>query len=203
MGNDVGMIGAGGHAKVLLATLQAAGHRVVAAFDDDRSRWGTTILGVPIRGPVEEAFAAPYPLAIGIGSNATRRRIAEATEHAWATAIHPSAVVHSSVTIGPGTLVAAGTVLQPDTTVGAHTIINTGATVDHDGVIGDFAHICPGATLAGVVTVGAGTLVGTGAAVIPTVTIGAWASVGAGAVCIREVPDGAVVVGVPARAMGD
>lgn len=199
----VGVIGAGGHAKVVLATLVSAGFEVVAAFDDDESKWGSSLLGVPIEGSSARAFRAPYPLILGIGSNAVRRRIAEAHDHAWATAIHPSAVVHASVRVSEGTLVAAGAVLQPDTVVGAHAVINTGASVDHDGSVGDYAHICPGATLAGVVTVGEGALVGTGAAVIPEVRIGAWASVGAGAVCVRNIPDRTVAVGVPARPIDD
>jgi len=41
--------------------------------------------------------------------------------------------------------------------------------------------------------------IGTGAIILPGVTIGAGALVGAGAVVTTDVPDGAVVVGVPAR----
>lgn len=41
--------------------------------------------------------------------------------------------------------------------------------------------------------------IGTGAIILPNVTIGRAAIVGAGAVVTRDVPDGAVVAGVPAR----
>jgi acetyltransferase-like isoleucine patch superfamily enzyme len=43
--------------------------------------------------------------------------------------------------------------------------------------------------------------IGTGAIIMPGVTIGAGATVGAGAVVTTDVPDGAVVAGVPARAL--
>ena len=45
------VVGAGGHAKVVIATVRAAGGDVVAAYDDDQSRWGQKILGVPVKGP--------------------------------------------------------------------------------------------------------------------------------------------------------
>lgn len=52
------------------------------------------------------------------------------------------------------------------------------------------------------VTVGEGASIGAQAVVIAGVTIGRWALVGAGAVVTRDVPDHALVVGVPARQVG-
>lgn len=51
------------------------------------------------------------------------------------------------------------------------------------------------------VTVGDGATIGSGATVLGGVTIGAGAMVGAGAVVSGDVPEGATVVGVPARAV--
>lgn len=50
-----------------------------------------------------------------------------------------------------------------------------------------------------VTTVKAGASIGGGATVLPGITIGSHAMVGAGAVVTKSVPDGAVVVGNPAR----
>ena len=62
LSNDIVVVGAGGHAKVVIATLRAAGGDVAAAYDDDQRRWGTKILGVEIRGPVStEALADAAP----------------------------------------------------------------------------------------------------------------------------------------------
>jgi acetyltransferase EpsM len=90
-------------------------------------------------------------------------------------------------------------VIGPNSRVGRGAIINTSASVDHDNMIGDFVHIAPGVNLAGNVQVGDYAMVGIGASVVPWVRIGAEAMVGAGAVVLRDVPDGRVVVGVPAR----
>jgi sugar O-acyltransferase (sialic acid O-acetyltransferase NeuD family) len=115
------------------------------------------------------------------------------------TVRHASAVVSGSATIGAGTLVGARAVVQAAAGIAPHAIINTGAIVEHECALGENTHIAPGAVLGGRVRVGVDTLVGLGARVLPGVVIGARAVVGAGAVVTKDVPDGATVVGVPAR----
>jgi UDP-2-acetamido-3-amino-2,3-dideoxy-glucuronate N-acetyltransferase len=49
----------------------------------------------------------------------------------------------------------------------------------------------------------AGAIVGAGVTLLPAVRIGARALVGAGSVVVKDVPPGAVVVGNPARVIGN
>ncbi len=194
------VIGAGGHAAVVVATIQAAGETVRIVLDDAPAVWGREVLGVPVAGPVSEASVRPGELAvIGIGSNRARRDLAGRLPLRWGIAVHPTALVHPSVTLGEGTVVFAGAILQPRTRVGRHVIVNTAASVDHDGVLEDYVHIAPGCSLSGVVTVREGALMGVGSAAIPGTTIGAWATVGAAGAVVRDVPAGRTAVGVPAR----
>ena len=195
------LVGAGGHAKVVLSTVLEAGLSVDGLFDDDPQKQGVDILGVPVIGTVSDAKRkGPARGVLAIGDNRTRYRLAqELLGWEWLTVVHPKAYVHPSVRLGPGTVVFAGTIVQPEVRIGAHVIVNTGATVDHDCLVGDFVHIAPGAHLAGNVMISEGALIGMGAVVLPGIKVGAWAVVGAGAVVVEDVPPRVTVVGVPAR----
>ena len=198
MTRSVHLLGAGGHAKVVIATLRAAGMDVVAAWDDDLSREGSTVLGVPVEGPI---LACPpdAEVAVGIGSNRVRARLAADPGRRYVSVVHPAAWVHESVRLGPGTVVFAGAVIQPDATLGRLVIVNTCASIDHECRIGDFAHVAPGVRLGGNVEVGTGALLGIGSVARGGAAVGAWATVGAGSVVIQPVPEGVCVVGCPAR----
>jgi sugar O-acyltransferase (sialic acid O-acetyltransferase NeuD family) len=193
------VVGAGGHSKVVVATLQAAGHVVAGIYDDDAARQGSTLLGIAIKGPVDDSFQCGLPIVIAVGDNHARREIAQRRPAEFATAIHPSAVVHPTCVIGAGSVVFAGVVLQPDSILGEHVIVNTGASIDHDCRIGDFSHVAPGARLCGGVTLGEGALLGVGSSAVPGSRVGPWSVVGAGSVVTKNVEPGQTVVGVPAR----
>ena len=194
------VVGAGGHAKVVISSITAGGDSVIGVLDDDPTQLGRTVLGMKVIGAVDAALVpADAVVVLAIGSNRARQTIAQRLKVRYASVVHPSAVVHPSVTIGEGTVVFAGAVIQPDTVVGAHTIVNTSASIDHDNRIGAFAHIAPGTHLSGTVTVGDGVLIGIGSAVIPGMTIGEWAIVGAGSAVVANVPQGATVAGRPAK----
>lgn len=200
-GKGVVVLGGSGHAKVVIATLSGQGIRNLVALDDDPEKQGRAILGVQICGSLENVLAYPgWQAIIAIGDNTVRAAVARRIPCAsWTCAIHPTAFVDCSAQIGEGTVIFAGAVVQPDSTIGRHVIINTGATVDHDCSIGDYAHLAPGVNLGGQVSIGEGAFLGVGARVIPGVHIGAWTTVGAGAVVIRDVPEHAMVAGVPAK----
>lgn len=194
------MLGGGGHAKVVVAALRASGLTVGVVLDDDPRLWGTQLLGVTVHGPISALLEHDADGAvIAIGSNQGRAAVAERINANWITVVHPTAWIDPTVRLGPGTVVFAGAVIQPDTALGAHVIVNTCASIDHDSVLEDIVHVAPGVRLAGNVHVERGGFLGTGASIIPGRRVGAGATVGAGAAVIADVPPGATVVGVPAR----
>ena len=144
-----------------------------------------------------------FPFLPLIGDNQLRQRVTErvlaggATLHVAVT--HPQSVVSATASLGAGTQVLAGVVVNIGAKVGRGVILNTNCTVEHDCIIEDYAHVAPGATLTGRVSVGQAALIGAGAVVLPGRRVGAGATVGAGAVVTTDVPEGATVVGNPAR----
>jgi sugar O-acyltransferase (sialic acid O-acetyltransferase NeuD family) len=196
------VIGAGGHGKAVVRAAQLSGLQVGGVFDDDPSKYGQRICGAPVLGPISDISRHQRgPAVLAIGDNRVRRRLAEELNLPWATVVHPSACVDSTVRLGQGAVVLAGAVIQVDAVVGEHAIVNDNATVEHDCFIGAAAQVACGATLAGGARVEAGSLIGAGATVLPGIAVGAGATVGAGAVAVHDVPAGATVVGVPARVL--
>ena len=208
-GQPVILLGAGGHARVGLDSLQEAGTEVLGILDRKLAP-GTVFLGVQVLGS-DEAIrhydSAQVRLVNGIGSvgdDSLRRRLFDRFREqgfSFATVVHPRACVSRHAELDEGVQILAGAVVSAGAVLGKNAIINTRASVDHDCILGAHVHIAPGATLSGGVTVGTGSHIGTGAAVIQGIAVGKQALVGAGSVVIRNVPDGGKVCGVPAREM--
>lgn len=198
---SIRLLGGGGHAKVVLATLLDAGYTCSGIHDDDPALWGRTLLGRPILGPLA-TVSSDEPCLAAFGDNALRQRIVQRFPAArWATVVHPSAYVHPSVNLGPGTVVFAGGVVQPEAVLGDHVILNTAASVDHDCLVGNFVHFAPGARLAGTVSIAEGAFLGIGSSVGPNLSVGAWSQVGAGATVLASIPARRLAVGTPARVL--
>lgn len=201
------LFGAGGHAKVVIDIIEQQGNYEIAGLlDDDLKHQGKRFFGYPVLGTragLPALISAQLRHAIvTIGDNTSRATVAALLDSGgwqFASAVHPRASIGRGVTIGPGSVVMAGCVVNVDTHLGAQVIINTGATVDHDCRIEDAVHIAPGCHLCGGVSVGRGSLLGAGSTVTPGVSIGCEVIVGAGSTVIHDVADEARVSGSPAR----
>lgn len=190
------MLGAGGHARVLVALARSAGYPVLgvcdpALADDAVSNWeGLNVLGDD--GALSRLAPDCVALMLGVGQ-LVARTLREQLYASWRergydfpALVHPAAWVAPGVVLGDGVQVMAGAVIQPGCEIGENTIINTRAGVDHDCQIGRDVHVAPGATLCGSVTVEDGAFIGAGATVIQSVRIGIGAVVGAGVTLTRD-----------------
>lgn len=196
------IVGAGGHARVVVELLRAMGGFELAGVV---AREGA-LAGLPALGDeceLEKLRRQGLDAAIiAVGDNAARARLGvtlRALGFALPIAIHPSAVVSPSAMVGEGAVVMARALLGTGANLGVLGILNTGAIADHDTTLGEASHAAPGSVLAGHASLGARALLGVGASVRPGVCIGADAVVGVGAAVIDDVPDGGRVGGVPAR----
>lgn len=208
MTHPVLVIGAGGHAKVLLDTLLIQNVNVVGIVDADAEKIGAQILGISVLG--DDSYIKSYSpseivLVNGLGYVGTldlRKQVYmrfKEQGYAFQTVIHPSAVISASAVLEEGVQVMAGAVIQPECKIGRNSIVNTRAALDHDCRIGWHVHIAPGVTLSGSVSVGDGAHIGVGATIIQGRNIGSGALVGAGAVVVNNIADHRKVVGIPAR----
>ncbi|HEY6240663.1 MAG TPA: acetyltransferase [Burkholderiales bacterium] len=203
------LVGASGHAKVVIDALEHEGrYRILHLLDDNPALHGKPFFGYAVAGPTESILATGAKkrpsVLVSIGDNATRARIAawlRARGFEFARAVHPDAWIGRGAAVGAGSVVMAGAIVNSDARIGENVIINTGATIDHDCVIGDGAHIAPGANLCGGVQVGAGSFIGAGTVVIPGIRVGAHTVIGAGSTLVDHVSDNVRAAGSPARVL--
>lgn len=202
------VFGAGGHAKVVIDAIEeAASYEIAFLADANSARGGNRYKGYLINSEEEGFSAGTWGVThafVAIGKNEVRKRIAlKARESGFVlgTVVHPAAVVSKGAILGAGTLVMPGCVINADTVVGSNVIVNSGSIVEHDCQVGDNVHIAPRVALCGGVNIGNDALIGVGAVILPGVKVGARAIVGAGAIVLSDIPDGALVKGIPARAV--
>ena len=121
--------------------------------------------------------------------------------------IEPGAIIRDRVEIGDRAVIMMGAIINIGAVIGEDTMIDMGAVLGGRATVGARCHVGAGAVLAGVVEPASATpvileddvLVGANAVVIEGVHIGKNAVVAAGSVVISDVPENAVVAGVPAR----
>ncbi len=201
------IVGAGAQGRVILDILRAQHrHHAIEFIDDNPAIEGQEINGAKVVSSLDQALSSPdirgAEMIVALGNPDLRIAIAGRIGEqgiALMNAIHPSAVVMLSASLGCGIMIGAGVVVNTNTVVGDNAIINTGAVVEHDCQIAAGAAIGPGVHLGGRVTIGEKAFVATGAIVNSRLTIGARTIIGAGSVVTRSLPDDVLAFGVPAR----
>lgn len=206
---NIVIIGSSGHSKVIIdICTQLQDYNLIGLIDDFKSTSERT-LGYPILGKINELpeIVSQYKIDscfIGIGDNYSRKMVQEKIsamplDITFPVLIHPSAQIGLNVTVGMGTVLMAGTIVNSDTQIGDFVIINTQSSVDHDCHLQDFVSIAPGVTLGGNVMVGTLSIIALGAKVKHKISIGENSLVGAGALVLKNIPSNILAYGTPAK----
>lgn len=209
MNKPIYILGAGGHAKVLLESLQQdPKNNIIGFLEINPDLIGTSILGVKIYSQdvvLNQFLPSNILLVNGIGSVSIptlRQKQFETLKKAgydFLSVIHKMAYYSSDVSIGEGAQLLARSTILTGTKIGCNTIINTSASIDHDCTIGNHVHIAPGVVLSGGICIEDACHIGTGAAIIQGIHIDKNSWVAAGAVVTKNLPANSRVAGLPAR----
>ncbi len=155
---------------------------------------------------LEESSDEKY-ITVAIADAAVRQKL---TERCLQDGINVFSVVADNVVVMDEVSIGEGAILCPFTTITSNVKIgksfhaNIYSYVAHDCVVGDYVTFAPGVKCNGNVVIddyayiGAGAIIKQGRPGKP-LHIGKGAVVGMGAVVTKDIPDGAVVVGNPAK----
>ena len=194
------IVGASGHGKVVSEIAVLNGYEDIVFLDDNENI--TECGGFPVVGKSNEAKAGD--IFVAIGNCSIRKKLVDFYyDRNMPVLIHPQAVISNDVSIDKGTVVMAGTVVNPGVKIGKSSIINTSSSVDHDCILGDYVHLAVGAHLCGTVSVGDNVWIGAGSVVINNIDICPNCYIGAGAVVVKNLNASGCYIGVPAKLMED
>lgn len=208
MNRSVILLGAGGHAKVLLDVLRLRSIELlgIASPQAPEDAMFAAIAWLGDDNALAQYDPAHVILvnAVGsIGNTATRRYVymhLRAAGYKFLSLRHPASVISSlHGGLGMGTQVLAGAIINAGACLHDNVLVNTRAVVEHDCAVGAHSHIASGAVLCGGCQVGENVHVGAGAVVIQGMVIGTGALIASGAVVTKNVAPYTLVAGVPAR----
>ena len=191
------MLGAGGHAKVLLSILQQQQADVVAvcAPQPPASALFQQLRYLAHDDDILQFSPQQVMLVNGVGAlpgQTLRRKLYErfsALGYQFACVIAGSAVIADSVKLFDGVQVLPGAIINADAQIDANVLINSGAIVEHDCILGIHSIISPGAVLCGGVSLGENCYIGAGATVIQGIQLGNNTLAGAGSTVVRNLLD--------------
>lgn len=192
------LLGAGGHAKVLLGLIRQLNLHLLGVCDPALSakqvaEWqGLPVLGDDDYLNTQEIDQIELVLGVGqIIGNKIRQSIYERFSNKgfiFPSLIHPNAFVDPSACLGKGVQIMAGAIVQPDARIGDNVIVNTSASIDHDCVIGSHVHVAPGATVCGGVQIESEAFIGAGSVIVQELVIGRSSVVPAGTLLTKNLP---------------
>jgi sugar O-acyltransferase (sialic acid O-acetyltransferase NeuD family) len=197
---DLIVIGAGGHARVVIDTALSCGYQNISIIDLNFNGQWEEILGIQVSGNMDVLDSLNSKnLFLAIGDNSKRKELYTKLQNQtfqFPSLIHPKSFVSDYSKIMDGTLVMNGAQINAASTIGKCSIINTSATIDHECTLGDFTHIGPGANIAGRAEIGDMSFIGIGSSVIQNISIGRNVIIGANSTVIENIGDNQKYVGV-------
>jgi len=201
MNMNINIFGASGFAKEVYALVKRLGHTPVAFVDKEN---GEPIYGVPVIS--EEYYNPAIPIVIALGNPSLRSKVVNNILQKFPYARFPvlcdptvQLLDPSTINIGKGTIICAGTILTCDIQLGDFSILNLSTTIGHDCVLGDYFTTAPGVNISGKVKTGKKIYFGTNSSCIEDINITDTVTIGMGSVVIKDIPESGTYVGTPIK----
>jgi sugar O-acyltransferase (sialic acid O-acetyltransferase NeuD family) len=186
---DLILIGAGGHARACIDVIEQQGQYHIVGLVGLPEELHSQYLGYEViamddaLAQLAQSFTYALITTSQIQSVKLRTRLYQQAMQCgfqMPTIIAPTAHVSRHASIGAGSIVMHGAIVNAGAKVGNYCIINSRALLEHDAVIGDHCHISTGAILNGGVNVGTGSFIGSGCVLKEGLSIGKDCLVGIG-----------------------
>lgn len=199
----LGIVGAGGSGRSVLALLRHMGRDAAVFYEEDayfEARQQAKVMGLPVR-PLSEFAPDRHSLLLSLGSGADRLRLAASLppETDYASVAHPQAFFLEPMTLPPGAIIYNMTHISRNVSLGPHALIMTGTLIGHDTVIGagftTSGHVCIG----GGARLGEAVYCGMHSAVRDGVSLADGVLLGMGAIVTKSIHAPGSYVGNPAR----
>lgn len=207
MEKPVIIFGASGIAKAALEIFNSNNIVVFGFLDDDEKKHNTEINGVTVLGATDDhgftkLIGQKCEAFVATDDNALRKEYVEYLKDSRKVmpmnAVHESATISRSFSMGYGNFINAGAILSNDSKMGHHNLINSKAIVEQEVQIGDFVQIGAGSVVNTRVTIENEVFIGSGVTIVAGVTIGKGARIGAGSVVVGDVKKRETLFGNPA-----
>ena len=168
------ILGAGGHALACIGLLEAEGKHRILGLVGKSGEVGKKLLGHTVIGTDKDLprlLKKCRDVLVGIGQiknpapRQTAYQRADSLGARFPVILSPFSHVSSRASLGEGTIVMPGGIVQAGVAVGKNCILNSQCLLEHGVQVGDHCHVSTGAILNGDVKVGSGSFVGSGAVI--------------------------------------
>lgn len=200
------LIGAGGHAKSVVDSIEQAAEYEIVGFSDNQISHEVIYRNYKVictDKDLEKIYTAGVKnafITIGyMGNSSVREKIYNklcSIGFNMPTIIDPSAIIATDVQIGSGCFIGKTAVINSQARIGDLGIINTAAVIEHECDIGFNVHLAGNSILCGNVTVGNDVFIGAGSVVIQGINIGSDVIIGAASTVIHNVKDHSKLFGI-------
>ena len=196
------LLGGGGHCHACIDVIESEKKYRIAGIvmptkGDNADVMGYSVIGEDENLPTLLEQIPNAIVAIGQIKSATIRvKLFELLKYhdAHLPVIHsPTSYWSKHASIGEGTILMHGSLVNARVQVGVNCIINSQALIEHDAEIADHCHISTGAKVNGGVRIGRRTFIGSGSILKEGITLGSDVVIGAGQMISGDVPDGVTI----------